>query len=120
MQAARELAQLAGGRREVLDRLVEQLGGERRVVELAAREPQRQRETDEVLLRAVVQVALEPAPRVVGRGDDAGARGAQLGLGLVALGDVAQVADEDRVARLCDPRDRQLARELAARPGAAP
>ena len=56
---------------------------------------------DEPLLRAVVQVALDLAPRRVGRGDDAGARGAQLGgarcldlappqrlLGLAALGDV--------------------------------
>ena len=119
MQAARELAQLAGGCREVLDRLVEQLGGERRIVELAAREPQRQRQPDQVLLRAVVQVALEPAPRVVGRGDDPGAGGAQLRLRVVALGDVAQVADEHGVARLRDPRDRQLARELAARRGAA-
>ena len=60
-------------------RLVEQLGRERRVgLELAAREPQRQRQADEVLLRAVVQVALDPAPRVVARGHDAGARRAQL------------------------------------------
>ena len=63
MQAARELAQLAGRGGEVLDRLVEQLRRQLGVVELAPREPQRQGEADEVLLGAVVEVALEPAAR---------------------------------------------------------
>ena len=99
MQAARELAQLAGGGREVLDRLVEQLGGDRRVVRAcgapaagsargrrgaAARRRggraragaarRRRRSTIRVPRRAA-----PPRP--------------------LALGDVAQVADEDRAAR---------------------
>ena len=46
------------------------------VGELAG-EPHAHRERDEVLLRAVVQVALDPAPLGVGRLDDAGARDAR-------------------------------------------
>ena len=47
-------------------------------LELRLREPQRERERDEALLRAVVEVALEPAARLVARGDDAAARGPEL------------------------------------------
>ena len=48
------------------------------VVQRRARQPQVQRERDEPLLGAVVEVALEPAPLVVAGLDDARARGAQL------------------------------------------
>ena len=81
---------------------------------LAARQPQRQRQADEPLLRAVVQVALEPRAGRVGGVDDPRARRAQLRLGPPARGDVAQVADEQRRAGLGDPRDRELAGELLA------
>ena len=74
VDAARQLAQLGGRGGQVVDRLVEQLAAERRVASaLRARQPQRQRQADEALLRAVVQVALEPRARRVGGVDDAGA-----------------------------------------------
>ena len=95
MDAARELAQLGCRRRQVRDRLVEQRARECGVgLELPACEPQRERQADEVLLRAVVEVALEPAPGVVARGDDPGARRAQLLLGRQPVGDLADVAEE--------------------------
>ena len=47
--------------------------------------PQADRDAHELLLGAVVQVALDPASRGVGRLDDARARGPQLGLGAPAL-----------------------------------
>ena len=102
---------------EILDRLVEQLRGQRGVaLELAAGQAERQREADEVLLGAVVQVALDPAPGVVRRGDDAGARGAQLLLGGEPVGDVAHVAEEERAVAVLalDRGDRQLDGELVA------
>jgi hypothetical protein len=43
------------------------------------RRPQLERQRDELLLRPVVQVTLDPAPRCVGRRDDARARGLELG-----------------------------------------
>jgi hypothetical protein len=46
------------------------------------RRAQLQRQRDQPLLGAVVQVALDAAPGLVGGGDDAGARGRQLGLRL--------------------------------------
>ena len=62
VDAARQLAQLVGRLRQLRDRLVEQL---RRPagssLDLRAREPQVQRQRDEPLLRAVVEVALERA-----------------------------------------------------------
>ena len=68
MDAARELAQLLGGARQLRGRLVEQRGRlPGSPSSFDAREPQRQRERDEPLLRAVVEVALEPAALVVGR-----------------------------------------------------
>ena len=85
---------------EILERLVEQLTGRElaRRSSLRAREPQRQREADEVLLRAVVEVALEPPARIVGGGRrSAPARRAAPRSAAMPLGDVAQVADEDRV-----------------------
>ena len=50
------------------------------------RDPERERERDEPLLRAVVQVALDPAARLVGRLDDAHARRLELDPG-VDVGD---------------------------------
>ena len=86
MDPARELAQLADRLVEVLRRAVEQLPGRLRIVVHArARQPQAQRERDEPLLRAVVQVALDLAPRRVGALDDPRARGAQLGDGRAQL-----------------------------------
>ncbi len=53
----------------------------------------RVRDADEVLLRAVVEVALEPLPLGVARQDDAGARAADLLLDRLAGGDV-ETAEE--------------------------
>ena len=65
MDAARELAQLRQRARQPLRQLVD-----RRVLQPRLEHPQVQRERDELLLRAVVQVALDPAPRgVAGRHD---------------------------------------------------
>src|SRR6266513_2919985 len=79
MDAARELAQLRERLRELLLRL---------------REPQGEREGDEPLLRAVVEVALEPAAFRVRRLDDARARLADLMLLLLAVGDLADDRDD--------------------------
>ena len=46
------------------------------------RRAQREREPDELLLRPIVQVALDPAPGRVGRGHDSCARGVHLGAAL--------------------------------------
>ena len=91
VDAARELAQLGERERELLLGAVEQLVGPVGVlVQLALGEPQRQRERDEPLLGAVVQVALQPPALLRAGLDDPGARGAQLldagaQLGLQAL-----------------------------------
>ena len=75
----RELAQLGQRLLRVAAQLFEHRADRRRVgVEQLAGEPELHRERDEVLLRAVVQVALDLAARLVGRGDDARTRGAQL------------------------------------------
>ena len=92
MDAAGELAQLLEGELELAPGGIEQLARERRVaVELAPREAQLDRERDEPLLGAVVEVALE-APALEHRDvDEPRARalelldaGAQLGLEVVA------------------------------------
>jgi hypothetical protein len=59
-----------------------------------------------------VEVPLDAAPLGVGDLDQARPGRAKLGFGPLALGDVAQVARERRLARQGDPRDRQLDREL--------
>ena len=51
---------------------------------------------DEPLLRAVVEVALEPPPLGVAGGDDALARGAQLGEPVLGLGLQPRVVERDR------------------------
>ena len=64
-----------------------------------------QPERDETLLRPVVEVALEPPPFLVGRGDDAGAR--LLDLGELAADLDPQPGDLDREARPQDHRIEQ-------------
>ena len=95
VDAARELAELGGGVGRSSTRLVEQLarlGGV--VVDPRARHAQLERELDQPLLGAVMEVALEPSPCLVGGLDDPRPRRAQLRLGSLAVGDVAQVAGE--------------------------
>ena len=80
MQAAGQLAQLLQRELQLLRRPGEQLL--RRVgigAELGLRQAQRERERDEPLLGAVVQVPLEPAALGVGGLDEARARALQLG-----------------------------------------
>ena len=72
MEAARELAQLLEGERKLLPRPAEDR--RRRVgiaPELGLGEPEGERERDEALLGAVVEVPLEPPPLGVGRVDEA-------------------------------------------------
>ena len=99
MDAARELAQLRERVRELLPGGGEDLVGAVGVVpEPRLREPERERERDEPLLRAVVEVSLEPAALVVAGFDDPRARGAQLRLLRLALGHVG-AADDELVGR---------------------
>ena len=77
MDPARELAQLLdreleleGGLVRGFDRFAIPVAG----LEPLAQEPQRQGERNEPLLRAIVQVALEPSSFLVGRLDDPRAR----------------------------------------------
>ena len=79
MQAAGQLAQLAAGQRRLLAGGGEPLLRALRVVlELAEREVDRLAEDDEPLLRAVVQVAPDPAALLVGGVHGAGAAGDDL------------------------------------------
>ena len=72
VDAAGQLAQLGGRLVELLHRLVEQLGGRRRVgVELVAGQAQVHGQRHQPLLGAVVEVALDPAPLGVAGLDDA-------------------------------------------------
>ena len=72
----RELAQLVERGAQLRVGCVEALGG--RAAELRAQQSQREREHDEPLLGAVVEVALEPPPLGVAGLDDARPRRAQL------------------------------------------
>ena len=58
--------------------------------------PQLERDGDEPLLRAVVEVALQPPPFRVAGGDDALARGAQLREPVLGLGLQPRVVERDR------------------------
>ena len=79
MDAARQLAQLLDGELGLLARLRDELRGRVRIaVDPRLGEPERDGHGDEPLLRAVVQIALDPAPLGVGGGDDPLARGAQI------------------------------------------
>src|SRR5262249_34240294 len=70
--ASRKLAQLVERRAQLVVGLVEEVSGAVRVrPEACARELEREPEGKEPLLRAVVQVALEPAPFFVARRGDA-------------------------------------------------
>ena len=96
----------------------EDLRGGLRVGELRLGEPERERQRDEPLLRAVVQVALEPPPLRVGRLDETRARPAQLVLVALALRDVGAA---DQVVAVAVARERArppLDRQLAAADGA--
>ena len=80
MDAAGELAQLVERSTQLRVGLGEELAGAVRLgAELRAGELQREPEREQPLLRAVVEVALEPPPLLVPGADDAGARRAQLG-----------------------------------------
>ena len=90
MDAAGELAQLGERLRELRARLLEQLDRPRGPTRTRAGERERERQRDEPLLRAVVEVALEPPPLDVGGLDEPEPGGAQLleagaQLGLQAL-----------------------------------
>ena len=89
MDAAGELTQLGQRDRELLADLVDR-AGEPAVAQPRLQHPQVQGERDELLLGAVVEVALDPPARVVGGLDDPQPRDAQLlhagaQLGLQAL-----------------------------------
>ena len=97
VEAARELAQLAQRQRELVADRRHELLRRRVVADVALQEAQLQRDRDEPLLGAVVQVALEPPPLRVARRDDALARCLQLDdpraqLGLEALRSSATLA----------------------------
>jgi hypothetical protein len=92
MDAVRELAQLGDRLTELCLGFVEARHELAILVgsELRAEEAQREREPDETLLGAVVEVALEPAALGITGLDDADTRGAEIGqlgarLGLEAL-----------------------------------
>ena len=85
MEAAGELAQVLEPGVELAGRVLDQLaaGGDV-LLQLHLRDPEQERRRDEPLLRAVVQVALEPPPLLVAGPDDAGTRGLQVLAGLRA------------------------------------
>src|SRR5262249_13803463 len=70
-----------------------------RALDLRAQHPQLEREADELLLRAVVQVALDPPARGVARLDDALAAAAQLLHARREVGLQALVVDRQRGRR---------------------
>src|SRR5262249_9125986 len=79
MKAARELADLLDHHVEILLHLAEALGRAHRVSrDLSAYSLEIETECDQALLRAVVQVSLDPSPRLVTRGDEARARGDEI------------------------------------------
>src|SRR5690348_3950512 len=105
MDAARKLPQLLEGLGELLTGAFEQLLRTVRVgSEPVLRKPERQRQRDEPLLRAVVEVALELAPLLVAGGDDARARRLELFLLALPLGDLAHDHQELVLAARSEPR----------------
>ena len=78
MQTARELGQLAARLHRVGERVAQHLGLGARRVRAAERHPQLERERDHVLVRALVQRALEPAPHLVALLEQSRARGREL------------------------------------------
>ena len=115
MDAASQLAQLSRRVFEVAEGCVEELVRLTRVVvEACACHPEIEGQLDEPLLRSVVKVALQAAPRRVGRLDDPRPRGLQLGLGGLAVADVAEVAGERRRTGHLDAGDGELERKHRA------
>ena len=105
MDPACEVAQLSERLAELAPGLVDRALRLGVVLEALLEEPELEREGDETLLGAVVEVALEPAPLGVARLDHLGTRGAELALGALALRDVGEddhVADD--LARLITNR----------------
>ena len=122
MQAARDLAQLGERRGQLLADARDRGVRRRRVlVDQAVGDPQPDRERDEPLLRAVVEVALEPLPLGVAGGDDARPRrrellarlgvGERLGDELGERGDAVLRPGRERVR--ADARDDDRAPQLA-------
>ena len=110
VDAVRELAQLGQRRLHVAAQLLEHgLDRLRVALDELAGEADLHRERDEVLLRAVVQVALDPAPRLVGRGHDAQPRRLEL---LVALLQRLEAGLQRGVEPHVVQREPDLAREL--------
>ena len=70
VDAARELPQLGERVRQLVADGADERRGGRVVADPVAQQPQLQRHPDEPLLRAVVQVALQPAALGVARGDE--------------------------------------------------
>ena len=79
-----------------------------------AQAAEREEDRGQALLRAVVEVALDPMPLGVGDLDEPRARGAQLRFRPLSLGDVPEVRGEGRRPGKPDLRDRELHRELGA------
>ena len=105
MDPAGELTQLLEGLTQLLARAREQAARLlRRVLQARLRETQGERERDEALLGAVVEVALEPATRVVAGLHEPRARGAELFLVPAALGDVDPRDEEALGALLIEQR----------------
>ena len=110
VDAVRELAQLAERRLDVAAQLLEhRLDGLRIGLHELAGQADLDRERDEVLLRAVVEVALDPAPGLVGGSDDAQPGGLEL---RVALLQGLEAGLERRVEPDVVQREADLAREL--------
>ncbi len=116
MDAARQLAQLGGGLGQVLHRVVEELAPPRvGVPSTSARQAQAQAELHEPLLGAVVEVALEPPPRVVRPPRRSAAREARSSASARLRSVMSRTKPVKRGGPgSLDPRDRQLHRELAA------
>ena len=97
MDPARELAQLLQRLGELVAGRPDELLRQRRVgADAALDHPQLKGDGDEPLLRAVVEVALQPPPLRVAGGDDALARGAQLREPVLGLGLQPRVVERDR------------------------
>ena len=97
MDAARELAQLLERLRELVARRRRQpLRRAGSVADAAVDHPELQRHRDEPLLRAVVEVALQPPAFGVAGGDDALARRPELGEPILGLRLQPRVVERDR------------------------
>ena len=111
----RQVAQRPDGLADAAVELVEQLevGGRRRGGEAVADEPDTDRERHEVLLRAIVQVALDPLALAVRSGDQSAAGGLQVH---VRLSQVGERGLQRLVQAPVAQHDRQPAGDLGQRP----